>query len=138
MQRFLGIGLPIEATRHQPRHQRSTLPIVDLELGSKLVNSDQTSACQQLLQLIETLGTTETTITRAVASQDEAALLEAVHHLNGSSRYCGAPELALLVETLETRIRTGGMEDAKPLLNDLYASIRRLCAERARLESGQY
>ncbi|MGY4879491.1 ATP-binding protein [Vreelandella aquamarina] len=138
MQRFLGIGLPIEATRHQPRHQRSTLPIVDLELGAKLINSDQTSACQQLLQLIETLGTTETTITRAVASQDEAALLEAVHHLNGSSRYCGAPELALLVETLETRIRTGGMEDAKPLLNDLYASIRRLCAERARLESGQY
>jgi len=138
MQRFLGIGLPIEAPNPPPRQPQNTLPIVDLELGAKLINSDEARACQQLLQLIDTLDTAETTITHAIAQQDEAALLEAVHHLNGSSRYCGAPELALLVETLETRIRTGGMEDAKPLLNDLYTSIKRLCAERSRLESGQY
>jgi two-component system sensor histidine kinase BarA len=139
IQRFLGINLytaPAASPETLPR-QSNTLPIVDLELGAQLIKGDEEAARPQLLALINTLDDAQSSITQALKEQDEQALLDAVHHLNGSSRYCGAPELALLVETLETRIRTGGMQDAKPLLNDLYASIKRLGGERNRLENPQ-
>ena len=139
IQRFLGINLyPAAAASSEtlPR-QRNTLPIVDLELGAQLIKGNEEAARQQLLALIDSLDDAQSSITQALKEQNEQALLDAVHHLNGSSRYCGAPELALLVETLETRIRTGGMQDAKPLLNDLYASIKRLVDERKRLENAQ-
>ena len=71
----------------------------------------------------------------AFQAGDLTALLDWVHGLNGASRYCGAPELALLVETLETRLRTSGLRHVEALLDELYAAMTRLSQERDSLVS---
>ena len=45
------------------------------------------------------------------------------------------PELALLVETLETRLRTSGLRHVEALLDELYAAMTRLSQERDSLVS---
>lgn len=139
IQRFLGIDLnpAVGAQGPTPPRLRNTLPIVDLKLGAQLIQSDEDAARRQLLELIDTLDDARTKISQAFDQQDKQALLDAVHYLNGSCRYCGAPELALLVETLETRIRTGDIQQAEGLVNDLWVSIKRLSDQRGRLESAQ-
>lgn len=134
LQRFLGVTL--YATPHAdtvPGHVPEALPIVDLALGERLAGGDLERACTQLIKLIESLDTIEKRIRQAVQEENETALLDAVHYLNGASRYCGAPELALLVETLETRLRTQGLAHTHTLVEDLYVSMQRLCGERHRL-----
>ncbi|MDR5899861.1 ATP-binding protein [Halomonas vilamensis] len=136
LQRFLGVTvetLSAKAAAPRPTHAPETLAIVDLTLGEQLAGGSLARAHTQLIALIDSLDASEAHIRHAMDAQDETALLDAVHHLNGASRYCGAPELALLVETLETRLRTRGMAQAKTLVNDLYASMTRLRKERQRL-----
>jgi two-component system sensor histidine kinase BarA len=141
LQRFLGVTIATpsaQAGAPRPMHAPETLAIVDLTLGERLAGGSLTRAHTQLIALIDSLDASEAQIRHAVKAQDEATLLDAVHHLNGASRYCGAPELALLVETLETRLRTRGMAQAQTLVNDLYASMQRLRDERQRLTSAFY
>lgn len=136
LQRFLGVTIETP-TDHivapSPAHGPETLAIVDLTLGERLAGGSLARAHTQLISLIDSLDASEAQIRQAMHQQDETALLDAVHHLNGASRYCGAPELALLVETLETRLRTRGMAQARTLVEDLYASMQRLRDERQRL-----
>ncbi|NYS61426.1 ATP-binding protein [Vreelandella salicampi] len=136
LQRFLGVTIETptaQAVTSRPAHTPETLAIVDLTLGERLAGGSLARAHTQLIALIDSLDASEAQIRQAVNAQDETALLDAVHHLNGASRYCGAPELALLVETLETRLRTRGMAQAQALVDDLYASMQRLRDERQRL-----
>ncbi|WP_075881350.1 ATP-binding protein [Vreelandella massiliensis] len=137
MQRFLGVPLHIptapQALSPQPIREPETLAIVDLTLGERLAGGSRDRARDLLIALIDSLDASEAKIRQAVQQEDETALLDAVHHLNGASRYCGAPELALLVETLETRLRTRGLAQAYPLIADLYVSMQRLRGERSRL-----
>ncbi|XKH61322.1 response regulator [Halomonas sediminis] len=136
VQRFLGAAqpdlLPSPSSRTQaglPTPLPSRLAVVDLALGTRLAGGRQSIAREQLRGLINSLDDTEDAIRHAYAASDAAALLDAVHALNGASRYCGAPELALLVETLETRLRSGSIESAATLLDDLYSAMTRLRAQ---------
>ncbi len=83
-------------------------------------------ARQLLEQLIASLEETEADIRDAAERGDDEALLDAIHGLNGACRYCGVPRLALLVETLETRLRSRGSDAVAPLLPDLYAAMASL------------
>ena len=80
-------------------------------------------ARQLLVQLAEGLAENEAAIHDALASGDDEALLDAIHGLNGACRYCGAPRLGLIAESLETRLRTGGREGLEPLLEDLFGAM---------------
>jgi two-component system sensor histidine kinase BarA len=93
-------------------------------------------AREQLKRLIDSLDESEQHMRAAFAQQSLPTLLDWVHGLNGASRYCGAPELALLVETLETRLRTGGLDHVEGLLEDLYRAMARLRARRPLLSRG--
>jgi len=143
LQRFLGIAprkaAPTEAasTRQSqvPTAPPSSLPAVDLMLGARLAGGRETLAKQQLVRLIDSLPESEQQIRDAFQASDLTALLDWVHGLNGASRYCGAPELALLVETLETRLRTSGLRHVEALLDELYAAMTRLSQERDSLVS---
>ncbi|MEC8902625.1 MAG: ATP-binding protein [Pseudomonadota bacterium] len=143
LQRFLGIAprkaAPTEAasTRQSqvPTAPPSSLPAVDLMLGARLAGGRETLAKQQLVRLIDSLPESEQQIRDAFQAGDLTALLDWVHGLNGASRYCGAPELALLVETLETRLRTSGLRHVEALLDELYAAMTRLSQERDSLVS---
>ena len=106
------------------------LLVVDLEIGARLAGGKEYLAREQLKRLIDSLDESEQHMRSAFAQQNLPMLLDWVHGLNGASRYCGAPELALLVETLETRLRTSGLDHVEELLEDLYQAMARLRAHR--------
>ena len=141
LHRFLGVVPPSSSQEetasarplHAPSEPPSSLPAVDLTLGARLAGGKETLAKQQLVRLIDSLPESEQHIRSAFAEGDLTTLLDWVHGLNGASRYCGAPELALLVETLETRLRTSGLRHVETLLDELYTAIARLSEERATL-----
>ncbi|MGP9686264.1 ATP-binding protein [Halomonas sp. AOP25-F1-15] len=113
----------------KPRYANTkpaTLPVVDLELGAHLAGGKDYLAREQLKRLIDSLEESEKQMRGAYSQQNLATLLDWVHGLNGASRYCGAPELALLVETLETRLRTSGLAHVHGLLEDLYRAMAKL------------
>ncbi|MCW4152845.1 ATP-binding protein [Halomonas sp. 18H] len=127
----LGKGLDVvekepERRADAPTFSDDALPEVDLALGARLAGGREGLARQLLDQLIDSLNDTQASIQRANAEGDEEGLLDAIHALNGACRYCGVPRLALLVETLETRLRSRGTDAVQPLLPDLYAAMQGL------------
>ncbi|MBT2770802.1 response regulator [Halomonas sp. ISL-60] len=145
LKRFLGIThrlatsnattsyLQRESSTNNPRFSHetpATLPVVDLEIGARLAGGKEYLAREQLKRLIDSLDESEQHMRAAFAQKNLPTLLDWVHGLNGASRYCGAPELALLVETLETRLRTSGLDHVEGLLADLYRAMGRLRAHR--------
>jgi two-component system sensor histidine kinase BarA len=106
----------------------SDLAVVDMDLGARLANGNVSLARELLDELVASLPATLNELQAALATGDSEALLDAVHSLNGACRYCGAPELALVAETLETRLRSRGLTDVDTLLDDLLQAIERLCA----------
>ncbi|MDR5860330.1 response regulator [Halomonas eurihalina] len=133
MRHHLGVGVDGEtagpaALPRAIRAEDAELAEVDLALGTRLAGGREQLARQLLDQLIASLEDTETAIRNATARDDDEALLDAIHALNGACRYCGVPRLALLVETLETRLRSRGGNAVAPLLPDLYAAMQSLRA----------
>lgn len=114
----------------EPLALPSALPAVDLTLGTRLAGGKTSLAKQQLVRLIDSLEEHERQMREAFQADELNELLDWVHGLNGASRYCGAPELALLVETLETRLRTSGLRHVDTLLEELYAAMTRLAQYR--------
>ncbi|GEN22495.1 histidine kinase [Halomonas cupida] len=102
------------------------LPIVDLQLGTRVAGGREALAKQLIASLAASLDATQQDIDAAIEQDDEEALLDAIHGLNGACRYCGVPRLALLVETIETRLRSRGMQDTMAMLPDLTAAMQQL------------
>ncbi|MFP4138024.1 MAG: ATP-binding protein [Halomonas sp.] len=114
------------ATVPETAPHEADLPTVDLALGSRLAGGRETLARQLLGQLADSLEESEASIRQAYRAQDDEALLDAIHALNGACRYCGAPRLALLVETMETRLRSRGSEAMAPLMAPLFEAMAAL------------
>ncbi|WP_302142163.1 ATP-binding protein [Halomonas alkalicola] len=104
------------------------LPTVDLELGARLAGGRVALARELLERLAEGLDDNEAALRRALDEGDDEALLDGIHALNGACRYCGAPRLGLIAESLETRLRTRGREAVIPLMDDLFAAMADLRA----------
>ncbi|WP_431023621.1 ATP-binding protein [Halomonas sp. H5] len=119
---------PRPAPRRPPPTRDEELPAVDLALGTKLAGGREDLARQTLEMLLASLDDTEDQLHQAWEAGDETAFLDAVHALNGACRYCGVPQLALLAETLETRLRVAGLADTASLVDALYAAMARLRA----------
>ena len=129
LQRYLGHVLPTPTTPTPTLRETKVakdLPMVDLALGTRLADGSEELAQELLRELIGTLPQTRDDLQVALGKQDPDALLDIVHGLNGACRYCGAPELALMAETLETRLRSRGIADIEPLIDNLFAAIDRL------------
>lgn len=112
--------------QQQDRDQGEDLPIVDLELGTRVAGGRKALARQLIASLAASLDSTRQEIDAAVAHGDEEALLDSIHALNGACRYCGVPRLALLVETIETRLRSRGIQDTLAMLPDLIVAMQQL------------
>ncbi|MDR5902733.1 ATP-binding protein [Halomonas icarae] len=104
----------------------SVLATVDLTLGTRLAGGREELAHQLLLQLADSLDASEEAIHQAYESRNDEALLDAIHALNGACRYCGAPRLGLLAETMETRLRSRGRVAMAPLIEDLADAMEEL------------
>lgn len=131
---LLGQYLTLPEALHQPRRQQTThthqpqdeLPVVDMRLGTRLAAGREALAEDTLQLLLDSLPDSEAALRLAWQDGDEEAFLDAIHALNGACRYCGVPQLALLAETLETRLRTRGLASIAPLLDELYSAMARL------------
>ncbi|TFH85443.1 response regulator [Billgrantia azerbaijanica] len=141
LRRHLGTLPPTPASKtvsHETTGRDSeSHDVVDLALGTRLANGSESLARELLEGLVRSLPESDTAIRAALSSGDEEALLDAVHALNGACRYCGAPELALVAETLETRLRSRGMVEIEALMGELFAAMSRLQAWHDRTPSAQ-
>ncbi|MDI4637615.1 MULTISPECIES: ATP-binding protein [Halomonadaceae] len=108
------------------------LAVVDMQMGARLAGGREDLARKTLTLLLESLDESEASLDAAWQAEDEEALLDAIHRLNGACRYCGVPQLALLAETLETRLRVQGVAAVGSLLKELYAAMGRLRAWQSR------
>ncbi|QFT85577.1 Signal transduction histidine-protein kinase BarA [Halomonas sp. THAF12] len=129
LRHHLGVGLALEEDDEAPRADPATdneLASVDLALGTQLAGGREALARKLLGQLIDSLDESEAQVRQAMKDGDAEALLDAIHALNGACRYCGVPRLGLLAETLETRLRSRGLDAVTPLLPDLYAAMAAL------------
>ncbi|WP_240936135.1 ATP-binding protein [Billgrantia bachuensis] len=129
LHRHLGpVASPPAAALPAPRDTAvaSDLAVVDMELGTRLANGNESLARELLDELVASLPKTVNELQAAHATGDPETLLDVVHALNGACRYCGAPALALVAETLETRLRSRGMTDVDTLIEDLLQAIQRL------------
>jgi len=104
------------------------LPVVDTELGITLAGGQPALAERMLAALLESLDAIEAELRRTHERGDESAFLDAVHHLNGACRYCGVPQLALVAETLESRLRAQGIASVADIYETLLEAIQRLRA----------
>ncbi len=111
-----------------PAADEGELPTVDLELGARLAGGRASLARELLERLAAGLEENEAALRHALAEGDDEALLDGIHSLNGACRYCGAPRLGLIAESLETRLRTRGREAVTPLMDDLFAAMADLRA----------
>ncbi|RCV87336.1 ATP-binding protein [Billgrantia montanilacus] len=118
----------IEPESPERQQQSEALAVVDLTLGTRLANGSESLALELLDELASSLPSSTRELQAALSTDDTEALLDTVHALNGACRYCGAPELALVAETLETRLRSKGMTDVEPLIDDLFRAMDRLRA----------
>lgn len=134
LQALLHRFLDTRRNPHPAPTARATTPAaeaatVDLTLGTQLAGGNKRQAQRQLDDLVESLGQSECEMRLAHDQADLHALLEAVHRLNGASRYCGVPALSLKLAALETRLRTDGMVHADQPLEEVYQAIRHLYAK---------
>ncbi|WP_240349324.1 ATP-binding protein [Halomonas binhaiensis] len=128
LQKWLGIQIT-DKTPHAPAPSMSAedeLATVDLTLGIRLAGGREGLARQLIEQLTASLTDTQAAVDDAMSRADEEALLDAIHALNGACRYCGVPRLGLLVETLETRLRSRGIEGIRPMLGSLTEAMNDL------------
>jgi len=131
LRRHLDVALPEGDEAISPAREEAPaliaddgeLPTVDLELGARLAGGRTGLARELLERLAAGLDENEANLRRALAEGDDEALLDGIHALNGACRYCGAPRLGLIAESLETRLRTRGRDAVTPLMDDLFAAM---------------
>lgn len=124
---YLGVVAQFDKALEAPGNDaQDPLAVVDLQLGQRLAGGRADMAQETLEKLLDDLSQSETELRESFAARDEKAFLDAVHKLNGACRYCGVPELALLSETLETRIRAQGLPAVGSMLDEVFAAMQRL------------
>nr|WP_298416180.1 ATP-binding protein [uncultured Halomonas sp.] len=123
---YLGVVAPFDKMAKVTADEQDPLAVVDMQLGQRLAGGRIELAQETLAMLLCSLSQSETELRTSFAAGDENAFLDAVHRLNGACRYCGVPELALLSETLETRIRAQGLSAVGSMLDDVFAAMQRL------------
>ncbi|MDW5375735.1 ATP-binding protein [Halomonas sp. HP20-15] len=124
---YLGLTLsaPARPDTTAPRVD-DELPVIDEELGVTLAGGRQELAERMLEGLLESLDDSEAELRDSYSANDTTAFLDAVHHLNGACRYCGVPQLALVAETLESRLRAQGIEAVDDVFVTLLEAMQRL------------
>ena len=99
--------------------------VVDRELAIKRAGGRPELAAELHGMLLKSLPELQQALARSWASQDRDALYTHVHKLNGSTRYCGVPELERHCETLETQIKRPS-DDLHDAYQALMAAIQRV------------
>jgi len=100
----------------------SHLPIIDMELGAKLIGSNKEAAEEVLTLLIKILPGEIANINQFAADKNHDKLLASVHKLHGGVSYCGTPRLKKLLASLELTLKQNP-STYPPLLDQLNNEI---------------
>ena len=106
--------------------ERSTESVVDMEMGIRLAGGKPALAQEMLDLLIEDIPASRARLEKAFSGGDIEAMISAVHHLHGATRYCGVPRLALTTEALETQLKIQQRQAAEATLKTLYQELEKL------------
>jgi len=98
-------------------------PIVDWELAYRLAGGKKELAEEMLNMLLSTLPNDLAQIKAAFDSDNLVSLKDAVHRLNGATRYCGVPGLQSIVKDLETLIKQEKQDRLEDAMNQLCLEV---------------
>lgn len=101
----------------------SELPVIDLELGAKLLGSNEQVAKTMIKELIAILPENLQALKAAYTEANLKKLADIAHYVHGGSCYCGTPRLKSAAMALEKQAKTA------PSVQALQAAYQQLCQE---------
>jgi two-component system aerobic respiration control sensor histidine kinase ArcB len=101
----------------------SKLPVIDLELGAKILGTNLESAKAMIKSLVEMLPGDLQDLKTAFREKDNQKLKNKAHYIKGGASYCGTPRLKLAATELDNSIKEG----ADPVV--IKKSYQDLCQE---------
>jgi|SRR5579862_8308847 len=110
--------------------QLQHLPIIDWELGSKLVGGKKEIAKEMIDILVKSLPIEIKAIKQLQSDKNHIKLIACVHKLHGAVSYCGTPRLKIVVAALETNLKNNIMVSSS-LLNQLDIEVNLLLDQHA-------
>lgn len=106
------------------------LPVIDLDLGAKLLSSDKQVAKDMILKLIAMLPESVQDLNAAFAAEDIKKIGAVAHYVHGGSCYCGTPRLKAAALALEKSAKTAqSLQDLQAAYQNLCEEIQRVIAE---------
>ncbi len=109
------------------------LPVVDMQLGLKLVSFKQDLADDILNILVEKLPEDMAAIKALFAEKQYQAMHQKIHYLHGALCYCGTPRMKKIVEWLESDLKNKKQDNLAHLINLLDKEANQLIAYHARM-----
>lgn len=113
---------PITSMSLQDILQRADrqLPIIDLNLGAKILSSDTAAAKSMIDELIKMLPGDLERLNSAYREGDNIKLQDLAHYIKGGASYCGTPRLKLAATDLEKVLNK---RDAVPVIQNAYEHL---------------
>ncbi len=107
------------------------LPVIDLELGAKLLATNQATAREMIGQLVEMLPEDLKKIHSAYLEKDYEALKNLAHYVKGGASFCGTPRLKLAATRLDDIIhkQTSSADDIEKAYHQLCIEINKVISE---------
>ena len=102
------------------------LEIFDLEVAIKQAGNDEALANELFEMLLNELPGYQQKIDTYCKDGDRKNLIEAVHKLNGATRYTGVPALSIAANQFEQALRSDTTDNYDDLCSQLINEIQRL------------
>ena len=118
----------------KPHSSLNMKPVIDWELGIKLVNNKKDLAEEMLFLLTKSLPSELFEIKKAYANKDYPELLKNTHKLHGAVCYCGVPRLKDAIFILETSLKQKKYSEIETLFNQFEAEAHAVLKEAATLQ----
>ncbi len=112
-----------EPPKNSPLLLENDAPIIDLQLGAKLIDGNIKGARAILQELTTTLPGDLEKIQAAFSIENYRQLRNLAHYLKGGASYCGTPRLKMAASYLDQIIKARGSKE------EVHAAYNRLCDE---------
>ncbi|MBS0351521.1 MAG: Hpt domain-containing protein [Proteobacteria bacterium] len=101
----------------------STLPVIDLDLGAKILGADKNSAKKMINDLAAMLVGNLKELKQVYQQGDLKKIADLAHFIHGGSCYCGTPRLKAASKELEIQAKKNEQ------LEELKSAYESLCNE---------
>ena len=126
VENFINTDTPIQTT-DTPLPTNDQNAIINWSLALKRSAGKESLAQAMLVGLVDGLDETRNDVISAVEEGDGDKLKSLIHKLNGACCYTGTPNLALIVNQLETQLKQGvSANDLEPEFLEFFEHIEQL------------